>query len=82
MEFLELLEVTDEYARYRYYPEQKEAVGEYGEVTYFRQTSERHFDKIANVGGFGIEYAVHACQAIANFARSGEFKQNGLIGWY
>ena len=83
MEFLELIEATEEIVRYRYYPEKREATGEYGEVTYFRKTGERHFDKIADIGGFGIEYALHACNAIRRLDKNGrDFPESGIIGWY
>ncbi|MBR2733509.1 MAG: hypothetical protein IKD80_04570 [Selenomonadaceae bacterium] len=83
MEFMELVEVNDEIVRYRYYPEQRSAKGEFGEVTYFRKTGERHFDKIAEIEGFGIEYAVHACSAIRRLDQNGgHFPKNGINGWH
>lgn len=83
MEFMELLEVTDEIVRYRYYPEQKAAIGNFGEVTYFRKTGKHRFDKIADNEGFGIEYALQACKAIHYMnTHSGKFIAQGINGWY
>lgn len=83
MEFMELIEVDDEAVRYRYYPEQRSATGEFGEVTYFRKTGERRFDKIAKTGGFGIEYASQACSAIQRLnQKSGHFPKSGINGWH
>ena len=83
MEFMELVAVDDEIVRYRYYPEQRSATGEFGEVTYFRKTGEQRFDKIAKVGGFGIEYAQHACSAIRRLDKNGgNFPKSGINGWH
>ena len=83
MEFMELLEVTAEIVRYRYYPEQRSAKGEYGEVTYFRKTGKRRLDKIADCGGFGVEYAIQSCKAIQHLDNcGGNFPETGLNGWH
>ena len=83
MEFMELLEVTDEIVRYRYYPEQRAAQGEFGEVTYFRKTGQQRFDKIADTAGFGIEYALQACKAIHYMdTHGGKFPAHGINGWH
>ena len=82
MEWLELIELTDEIVRLRYYPEQRSATGEFGEVTYFRKTEDWRFDKIAD--GYSRNYALHACQAAQRVDKlnGGMFHKEGLIGWY
>lgn len=82
MEWLELIEVTDEKVRLKYYPEQTSACGEFGEITYFRKTEDWHFDKIAK--SYGSNYALHAALAArrADKLNNGEFKTSGLIAWY
>lgn len=83
MEFMELVDVNDDIVCYRYYPEQCSATGEFGEVTYFRKTGERRFDKVAKVGGFGIEYALHACLSIERLSQNGgHFPKSGVNGWH
>ena len=79
MEWVELIELTDEIARLRYYPEQKEAVGEYGEITYYRQKDDWEFDKLAE--NFPSNYALHACIFARRCNQNGDFK-NGLTAWY
>lgn len=82
MEWLELIELTDEIVRLKYYPEQQSATGSFGEVTYFRKSEEWHFDKIAE--GYSRNYALHACQAARYVDKfnKGIFKNEGLVGWY
>ncbi len=82
MEWIELIELTDEILRLRYYPEQRSATGEFGEVTYFRKTEDWQFDKIAKDSP--TNYALHACQATRRVDKlnDGMFRKEGLIGWY
>lgn len=82
MEWLELIELTDEIVRLRYYPEQRSAVGSFGEVTYFRKSEDWQFDKIAQ--NYSRNYACHAYIAAHRVDKlnNGEFKKEGLIGWY
>lgn len=82
MEWLELIELTDEIVRLRYYPEQRSAIGESGEVTYFRKNGDWNFDKLAK--GYSGNYALHACQAAQRCDKlnGGNFKKEGLIGWH
>ena len=82
MEWIKLIELTEEIVRLRYYPEQHSAVGEYGEVTYLRKTDDWQFDKIAK--DYPSSYALHACQAAQRCEKfnNGDFEREGLIGWY
>ena len=82
MEWIELIELTDEVVRLRYYPEQREAVGEFGEVTYSRKTQDWHFDKIAK--GYPRNYALHACMSARQIDKfnDGKFKKAWRVGWY
>lgn len=81
MEWVEIVELTDEIIRIRYYPEKSSAVGEHGEVTYFRKTDEWKFDTI--VPEYGMSYALKACNAAQRCNKTGEFPKNGgVIGWY
>ena len=81
MEWVELLELTNDFARLRYYPEQNSAVGEYGEVTYFRKTGQWRFDKLAE--GYQSNYALHACKAAERIDKNGgTFPKSGIIGSY
>lgn len=81
MEWVEIIELTNEIIRIRYYPEQRSAVGEYGEVTYFRKADDWRFDKI--VPEYGTSYALQACKAAQRCHKNGKFpKTGGVIGWY
>ena len=82
MEWLELIELTDEIVRLRYYPEQQSAVGSFGEVTYSCKTDDWRFDKIAE--GYSTNYALHACQSARYVVKfnNGNFKKEGYIAWY
>ena len=82
MEWIELIELTDEVVRLRYYPEQRSATGSFGEVTYFRKTENWRFDKIAE--GCPSSYAYHACASARYIDKfnGGEFKTEWLVGWY
>ena len=82
MEWIELIELTDEIVRLRYYPEQRSATGEFGEVTYFRKTEDWQFDKIAKDSP--TNYALHACTSARYIDKSnnGNFKKAWLVGWH
>ena len=82
VEWLELIELTEEIVRLRYYPEQKSATGIYGEITYFRKSEDWRFDKIAE--GYPRSYAFHACAAAQHCDKinGGKFQKEGLIGWH
>lgn len=81
MEWVEIIELTEEFIRIRYYPEQRAATGDYGEVTYFRKTDDWQFDKL--VPPYGTQYALHACIAAQRCHKNGIFPKNGgVIGWY
>ena len=82
MEWIELIELTDEFVRLRYYPDQRSANGKFGEVTYFRKTEDWRFDKIAE--GYNRNYAYHACISARNVDKfnNGIFKKAWLVGWY
>ena len=82
MEWIEIIELTEDLIRVRYYPEQRSATGEFGEVTYLRKHDEWHIDKVAK--GYPSSYGFHAGRAIQRHEKfsSGEFKREGIIGWY
>ena len=81
MEWIELIELTPDVVRLRYYPEQRSAVGSYGEVTYFRQTGDWQFDKTAQ--GYPSNYALHACISARQINdNGGKFKKAWLVGWH
>lgn len=81
MEWVELIELTDEIVRLRYYPERRSAVGDFGTVTYFRKKHDWQFDKIAE--GYPRNYALHACMSARRIDSSGgKFKEAWLVGWY
>ena len=81
MEWVELIELTAEIVRLRYYPEQRGAVGSCGEVTYFRKTGDWQFDKTAE--DYSANYALHACISARQIdADGGNFKKAWLVGWH
>ena len=78
MEWVEVIEKTNEYIKLRYYPEQTSATGSFGEVTYFFAKDSWTFDKIV----IGTRYAMHACNFARNRYKNGEeIPQSGLVAW-
>ena len=82
MEWIELIELTSEIVRLRYYPEQREAAGKFGEVTYFRKTQNWKFDEIAE--DYPRNYALHACLSARQIDKfnNGKFKKAWRVSWY
>ena len=81
MEWIEIIQRTDDYIKMRYYPNQDKAAGLFGEVTYFFVSDKWIFNKI--VEDYPASYAMHA----VNFARyrhkaNEEIPQSGLVAWH
>ncbi len=74
---IELLELTENVARYKYFPESSE---EYGIVTLNRKTGQGEFEKL--VRHYMTSYAAHALKQIAKYQQNGDFLQKDIIMWY
>lgn len=75
---IELLELTEEKATYRYFPENE--TSRHGVVSVDRKTFARSIDRLLD--GYGSAYAFHACREIDRYIRSNNFKRTGLVAWY
>lgn len=74
---IELLELTEETIRYKYFPEQSE---EYGIVVLGRKTSDRSLEKA--VEGYSSNYAAHALRRIEEYQKEGNYPKKDIIAWY
>ena len=77
MEYIELVELTDNKATYRYYPEGGQ---EYGIVSLNRKTGERIHDKICP-NSISM-YAGHTWRRLEEYQATGEFPKRAQIAWY
>ncbi len=77
MLWIELIEITDEFARYKYYPEQSKT---FGIVSLNLKTLQRGFDKIHEE--YDTCYAAHAVRRIEEYQRNNNFKEKDLVAWY
>lgn len=74
---IELLELTENFARYKYFPESS---NEYGIVLLNRKTGEREFEKL--IRNYGTNYAAHALKRVDEYQKNGDFLQKDIIIWY
>lgn len=74
---IELLELTDEIVRYKFFPEDSK---EYGVVALHRGTGKRILEK--TVDGYGNNYAAHAFRRIEEYEKNDNFSKTDLIAWY
>lgn len=78
METVKLIELTDEYAIYKYYPEDKRDSA--GIVKFNRVNKERLLIKVSEED-FANLYAGHAWCRIEEYDRNNDFKEDDLIAW-
>ncbi len=69
--------LTEEVAKYRYYPEDS---GDYGVVTLDRRNGNRIYETQAE--GYGQTYAAHALKRIEEYQKRGDFPQEDTVAWY
>lgn len=74
---IELLEMNEDYVRYKFFPEKSEICGI---VSLNRKTGEKAIEK--TVDGYGSNYAAHAIYRVSEYWEKGEFKEQDLIAWY
>lgn len=74
---IELLELTEELARYRFFPEGSE---DYGIIALDRKSGERIFEK--QIAGYGTTYAAHALRRIEEYQKQGEYLPKDIVAWY
>lgn len=74
---IERVEVTDEMARYQFFPENSEKSGI---VVLNRSTGERVLEK--EVDGYGNNYAAHAIRRIEEYQQNGNFLEKDVVVWY
>lgn len=74
---IELLELNEDVARYKFFPESSK---EYGIVTLKRKTGERIWEKLLDA--YTLSYAAHAISRVEEYQKSGDFKEQDLIAWY
>ena len=73
---IEMIELTDEHARYKYFPENSEA---FGIIKLNRLTNVREFEK--TVSGYSMNYAAHAIRRIEEYNAIGTFKEKDIVAW-
>lgn len=74
---IELLELTGELARYKFFPENSK---EYGVVTLNRKNMERNIEK--QLPGYRVTYAAHALKRIEEYQKQGNFLSEDMVAWY
>ena len=74
---IELLELTEDFARYKFFPEGSE---DYGIVALNRKNGERVFEK--QLASYGMMYAAHALKRIEEYRKKGDFLQEDIVAWY
>lgn len=74
---IELLELAEDYAKYKFFPENSES---FGIVSLNRKTGERMIEKI--VEDYDNKYAFHALYRIEQYQKKGEFLEKDLVAWY
>lgn len=74
---IELLELTEDLARYKFFPEDSK---DYGIVMLNRKSKERVFEK--QVAGYGSTYAAHALRRIEEYQKQGDYLPKDMIAWY
>lgn len=74
---IEKVEVTDQMARYRYFPEKSEVSGI---VTLNRDTGEWSAEK--RLDEYGSSYISHALRRIEEYQKDGMFPEKDVIVWY
>ena len=77
MERHQLVELTDDVVRYKYFPE---GGNEYGIVSVNRKTRKRDIEQPAS--NYPMSYAFHACRAIERYIDEGNFPAKGMSAWY
>lgn len=71
------MDLTDNIARYKYYPETSK---EYGIVVLNRKTGEIKQEK--SVEEFNSSYVAHAIRRIEEYQEIGKFLEKDIIAWY
>ncbi len=74
---IELLELTEDVAKYKFFPEDSK---DYGIVVLIRKSKERIFEK--QVAGYGTTYAAHALKRIEEYQKQGTYRQEDTVAWY
>ena len=74
---IEKLELTNQIARYKYFPEKSQKSGI---VALNRNTGERIFEK--SIAGYGTTYAAHALRRVEEYQKNGEFLESDVVAWY
>ena len=74
---IELLELTENFVRYRYFPEDS---GDYGIVSLNRKTGKRELEKVLNE--YPLSYAAHALYRMEEYSKKEKFPQKDVIAWY
>ena len=75
---VELLELNDTCAIYKYFPEYETSL--HGIISVDRQTLKRTIIKLAQ--GYTNEYAFQACREIERFINTNNFKETSVVAWY
>ena len=74
---IELLELTEDFAKYKFFPEDSK---DYGIVALNRKSKERVFEK--QVAGYGTTYAAHALRRIEEYQKQGDYLIKDMVAWY
>ena len=74
---LELIQLSNDIIKYKYYPEQST---EYGIVGYDRKNNQPLIEKV--VENYGRWYAIHAIPYLESCQKTGKFDPNKIIAWY
>lgn len=73
---IELIEVTEEYVKYRFYPEDSK---EYGVVIYRKITRERDIEE--ETDGYSTSYAAHALRRLEEYCEKNTFPKEDIVVW-
>ncbi len=74
---IEFLELTADFLRYRYFPEDSK---DCGEVSLNRKTGERNVEKTAE--RYPLTYAAHALHRMEEYLKNGKFPKTDIVAWY
>ncbi len=74
---IKLIELTEDFARYKFFPEKSE---DCGIVALNRINGERIIEMQA--AGYGNQYAAHSLRRIEEYRKTGDYIAEDTIAWY
>lgn len=74
---IKLLELTEDFARYKFFPEGSK---DYGIVALGRINGKRVIEE--QPAGYGAQYAAHSLRRIEEYRKTGDYVKEDTIAWY